>query len=175
MIVPVKINDSITKNFILDTGIGVNLISKSLCDRLKCKIKSQHTGKRMSGQEVTLPISEVASLVIGEVRQKDVAVGIFDMDQLMPGADIGGFLSLGFFKSMAFTIDDQRKVLIFESPDSLEKIVSSGTAIPVQIDQKGASTSIHMPLMLGTTRWSNGLAKNDSKSRDEQVGSAKSS
>jgi len=31
LVVPVKINNSITKNFVLDTGIGVNLISKTLC------------------------------------------------------------------------------------------------------------------------------------------------
>ena len=88
----------------------------------------------MSGQEVTLPISEVASLALGEVRQTNVPVGIFDMDKLMPGADIGGFLSLGFFRSTAFTIEDQRNVLTFESAASLEKISSIGATVPIQID-----------------------------------------
>jgi Aspartyl protease len=43
MVVPIKINDSVTKNFILDTGIGLNLISKSLCEKIGCKINGSHT------------------------------------------------------------------------------------------------------------------------------------
>lgn len=148
IVVLVKINDSIAGKFVLDTGIGVNLISKSLCEQLKCKIKSNHTGKRMLGQELTLPISDVKSLSFGSIRQTEVPVGVFDMEQLMPGTGIDGFLSLGFFKDTAFTVDYKNKILTIESASTLEKAKASGAVVPIQIDHQGVSTSIHMPLVL---------------------------
>ena len=102
----------------------------------------------MSGQEVTLQISEVDSLSIGNVRQTDVPVGVFDMTQLLPGADIGGFISLGFFKDTAFTIDDQKKILTLETNSSLEKTKALGTTVPIAVNQQGVSVSVHMPLIL---------------------------
>ncbi len=134
-----SINDSIVGKFVLDTGIGVKLISKSLCEQLKCKIKSSHTGKRMSGQDVTVPISEVKSMSFGSMRQTEVPVGVFDMEQLMPGTGIDGFLSLGFFKDNAFTVDYKNKILTIESDSSLQKAKVSGVTVPIQIDLQGVS------------------------------------
>ncbi|MCE3013283.1 MAG: retropepsin-like domain-containing protein [Proteobacteria bacterium] len=148
ILVPLKINDTITGKFVLDTGIGVNLISKSLCERLKCVGKSSHTGKRMSGQELTIPISEVESLSFGSIRLTKVPVGVFDMEQLMPGAGVDGFLSIGFFKENAFTVDYKQNVITLETDSSLKKIELAGAAIPIKIDRKGASSSIHLPLVL---------------------------
>lgn len=148
IVVPVKINDTIAGKFILDTGIGVNLISKSLCEQLKCEIKSSYTGKRMSGQELTLPISEVKFLSFGNIQQTQVPVGVFDMEQLMPGADVDGFLSLDIFKDNAFTIDYKNKTITIETDSTLDKIKTAGVIVPIQIDHQGLSTTIHMPLIL---------------------------
>lgn len=148
IVVPVKINDSIDAKFVLDTGIGVNLISKSLCDRLKCEIKSHHTGRRMSGQEITIPISSVKALSFGAVRKAEVSVGVFDMEQLMPGAGVDGFLSLGFFKDVGFTVDYKRNVVTLESPSALAALRLAGSAVPIRVDVDGPGTSIHMPLVL---------------------------
>lgn len=148
IVVPVKINDSIVGKFVLDTGIGVNLISKSICEKLKCKIKGHHTGKRMSGQEITVPMSDLKSLSFGSVTQTEVPVGVFDMDQLMPGANIDGFLSLGFFKDSAFTVNYKKETVTLESPSTLEKIRSSGAVVSIQVDHEDVATCIHMPLIL---------------------------
>src|SRR5271170_2054248 len=53
MVVPVKIcgQDSL---FILDTGSGVNLIGRSLADKLVCKASGKYSGRRMSGQKLTM-------------------------------------------------------------------------------------------------------------------------
>lgn len=148
ILVPVKINDSISGKFVLDTGIGVNLISKSLCEQLNCKSDSSHTGKRMSGQALTLPISELESLSLGSIRQTNVPVGVFDMEQLMPGAGIDGFLSIGFFKNSAITVNYKDNVITVENDSTLKEIRLSGAAVPIKIDRQGASTSVHMPLVL---------------------------
>ncbi len=148
ILVPVKINGSIAAKFVLDTGIGVNLISTTLCKRINCETKGSHTGKRMSGQELTLPISEVSELSFGDVRKKKVPVGIFDMEQLMPGSGVDGFLSIGFFNDTAFTVNYQKQTISIETDSTLERIRASGSTIAVHVDEKGVSTSIHLPLIL---------------------------
>jgi hypothetical protein len=145
---PMTINGSLTKNFIFDTGIGLNLISKSLCESLGCKAGGSFSGKRMSGQLVTVPTSTLDSLSLGDFRIKDLPIGIFDMDQLMPGADIGGFLSLGFFRDQAVTVDYRKQTITLENQDSLEKLKAEGTVVPVKIGLQGDSLGITLPLEL---------------------------
>lgn len=62
LVVKVIINGSIEGNFILDTGIGITLISKAMCQKINCVVKGEHVGKRMSGQEVKIPLSTVESI-----------------------------------------------------------------------------------------------------------------
>lgn len=50
---PVRVADEST-TAILDTGIGLALVSKDLCDRIACKLDGEFTGRRMSGQAVPL-------------------------------------------------------------------------------------------------------------------------
>lgn len=148
IVVPMMINGSISQDFVFDTGIGVNLISKSLCEQLACSVQGKHTGKRMSGQEITVPMTSVASLSLAERELKNAPMGIFDMETLMPGAKIGGFLSLGFFKNLPFTIDYERQVIVFENQESLAKIRSEGTVVPIRLDREDHALGIFVPLIL---------------------------
>jgi len=148
MVVPVTINGSITQDFVFDTGIGVNVISKVLCKRLGCKIVGEHTGKRMSGQEVHIPMSSVESLSVGEHGIKNVPVGIFDIEAMMPGSKIGGFLSLGFFRDFPYTVDYAQQTLTFENPESLKKIRAEGVVASLAPDIQGPAYGVFMPLIL---------------------------
>lgn len=148
LVVPVQINGSIAQDFIFDTGIGVNVISKALCQQLGCKVQGDHSGKRMSGQEVHIPMSSVASLSLAGHELKDVPVGIFDLEAMMPGAKIGGFLSLGFFKDLPYSVDYVQQTITFENSTSLEKIRAQGIRVPVKLDIQGPSFGIFMPLVL---------------------------
>lgn len=148
IIVPVTINDSIQTNFILDTGIGITLISKSLCERLACKTNGSHTGKRMSGQEVTIPLSSIKSLAMASLHQVDPVVGVYDLEKLMPGADIGGFLSLKFFSTSAVSIDYKRQIVSIESAESLKQIKSDGSIVPIKLDTQGHSMGVLMSVVL---------------------------
>ena len=70
--VPVSVGDTETR-FIFDTGIGVNLVSDSLARAVGAAPSgSVFTGRRMSGQEVTAPMSSLASVRLGERRSRDV-------------------------------------------------------------------------------------------------------
>jgi len=148
IVIPVKVNDSITKDFILDTGIGITMISKTMCDQLKCKSTDTHTGKRMSGQTMTVPISSVKSISLGSLHVSDAPVGILDVEKFIPGSNIGGFLSLGFFRDTAFTVDYVNKNIILETAGSLKTIRSKSNILPVNLDIDGDSLVIFMPLVL---------------------------
>lgn len=120
---------------ILDTGIGVNLISKSFCSQLKCKIQGSVTGKRMTGQSVTVPMSKVDSLQVANLKQLDVAVGVLDFNNFLPKtkefAGVHGYLSLNFFENQPFTIDYKNKTLIFETPESLNERLKDSDVVPL--------------------------------------------
>ena len=150
VVVPVTVDGSIKKDFLLDTGAGINIISKSLSTQLLSKETGEFRGKRMSGQEISIPMSVVGKLSLGDLTNKDIPVGLFDLDDLVPGAHIDGILSLDFFKDAAVTIDYDRNVLRFERTDELQKIKRTGTVVPVTLDRQGPSLDVFMPLILPT-------------------------
>lgn len=148
MVVSVEINDKYRRDFILDTGIGVNLISKSLAEKLNCKIQGEHVGRRMSGQEIRVSMTSLPSLSINSYKAENVPVGVFDIESMMPGTQIEGFLSLGFFKNVPHTVDYKRKTISLEDSHSLETIRSEGVRVPIHLDIQGPSLGIFMPLIL---------------------------
>lgn len=148
MVVPIRINGGPSQDFILDTGIGVNLISRKLCEQLNCRIQGEHSGKRMSGQEVRISMSSVGSLALGNYELKDVPVGVFDLEAMMPGAKIAGFLSLGFFRDLPHTVDYKRQVITFENSATLDAIRADGIKVPVRFDIQGPAFGVFLPLTL---------------------------
>ena len=147
--VPIRVNDVVTETFILDTGIGLTIISKSLCEKISCKMSgASFTGKRMSGQDVTVPLAVVAKMSLGNVTGVANTVGVLDLEQMMPGAKIAGFISLDFFKNAPFTIDYKKEMITLESPESLREVQSRGNRVPVRLDRQGPSLGVFMPLVL---------------------------
>ncbi|MGI0081146.1 MAG: aspartyl protease family protein [Nitrososphaerales archaeon] len=71
--IPVRVDETVQSRFILDTGIGLNLISKSLCQKIRCTMTgNSYSGKRMSGQEVSLQLANVSAISAGSYRQENV-------------------------------------------------------------------------------------------------------
>ncbi|HXC81921.1 MAG TPA: beta-eliminating lyase-related protein [Trebonia sp.] len=103
--IPVRVGDIETR-FIFDTGIGLNLISEDLANRVGCHPDgSTFTGRRMSGQAVTVPLGSLGSLDIGASRGRDIPVGIFDMHTAAGLGDVEGFVSLSCFLTTPVTAD----------------------------------------------------------------------
>lgn len=150
--IPVTINKTIDTYFIFDTGIGVNLLSRTLGDQLQCKISSTYTGKRMSGQSVTVPLSEISQLSLANKTQSKVPIGIWDMNGFLPKSpefeNVKGFLSLNFFKSQPFTMDYTAKRLILETEASLTARAQTGAIIPITVKDDGQSVTIFMSLKI---------------------------
>ena len=136
LVVPVKVDDTVETRFILDTGIGIDLVLKPLADRLGLRTAGEAHGQRMSGQELTVPLARLRSLAMGGARAEDLEVGVFDLGGLPPAfAGVEGFLSLRFFETRPFTIDYARGVVVLETPAGLAARVAAGAVVPLHLDR----------------------------------------
>lgn len=133
----------IETRFILDTGIGPNLISESLAARVGCQPDgTTFTGRRMSGQAVTIPLGNLASLDLGVHSSRQVPVGIFDMHAMAGMEEVEGFLSLTYFRTVPVTIDYAAGQLILEDEQSLALRAERGTEVGVKVESNGCSTDL---------------------------------
>lgn len=137
--VPVRLGESYQTRFILDTGIGVDLISSKLAQRLGCpKTGISYRGQRMSGQSLEVPLSWLPGLTLGPVERKFVTCGVWDFQGFLPDtpefAEIEGFLSLRSLQHIPFTIDYGSRQLILETPATLEQRLAEGTVVEVELD-----------------------------------------
>ena len=141
--VPVEVGDRNDARFILDSGIGLSLVSASFPERLGLQVGPRtFSGQRMSGQEVELPLAELPSLRFDEHRRECVEVGVLDLSTFPPElAEIDGFLSLAFFDETAFTVDYARGVVQLGTPDG-------GVSVDLEVERDGPAVTVFMPLVL---------------------------
>lgn len=143
--IPVQVCGVDTR-FIFDTGIGLSLISEDLAARVGCHADgSTFTGRRMSGQAVTVPLGTLGSLQIGERLMQDVHAGIFDMHAMAGLGEVEGFVSLSCFRTIPVTVDYSAGFLVLEDDASLARRAAAGTSVTVDVAYDGCSTD----LMLG--------------------------
>lgn len=147
--IPVRINGSALTVAVLDTGIGLALVSKALCDRVACVINGEFTGQRMSGQSITLPLTTLTSLDIGGVVRRDVPAAVVDIEGFFPEPQIEAFVGLPFFEELPFTIDAEGGRLVLESPETLAEREAAGTSVPVRLDRQGPALDIFVPISIG--------------------------
>jgi len=151
--VPVLVGDRKAR-FILDTGIGLTLLSDRLCTEIGCPTDGANfTGRRMSGQEVTVPLATAPPLSFGGVTRHDHRVGIIALggfaSELGP---VDGFLSLAFFDEVPFTVDYARGAVIVESPASADERTRDGSTVPVRLERDGPAVDAFMQLDLPGAR-----------------------
>lgn len=151
--VPVEVNGKPCK-FILDTGIGLNLISSKLAKELGCPDTGEvFRGQRMSGQTVEVPLSWYSNLTVGGRQRSFVTCGVLDFNGFLPDTPafqgIEGFLSLRFFQHQPFTLDYGRNELVLETPESLESRLKTGQVVPLDFDDdQGVTLTVFAPLVL---------------------------
>jgi predicted aspartyl protease len=147
--VPVAV-DGIKASFIFDTGIGVNLISPGLAAKVNCVPLGQtYTGRRMSGQEITMPVSVLGSLTLGDHTRTNVPVIVFDLAGMSSRDGIDGFVSLTNFRSAPVTIDYPAGVIVIEDERSLAGRAERGTTVAIEVHEDGPySTDVYLDLTL---------------------------
>lgn len=140
--VPVVVGD-IETTLIFDTGIGVNVISPGLASAGCVPLGETYIGRRMSGQELALPISTLGSLKLGDQNWQDVPVTVFDL------AGIAGLVSLTAFRSAPVTIDYQAGTILIEDEQSLTDRAARGTPVTIDVHEDGPySTDVYIDLTL---------------------------
>jgi predicted aspartyl protease len=141
--VPVVVGD-VETTFIFDTGVGITLISPALAAEVSCTpLGEAYTGRRMSGQAVTAPMSTLGSLKLGDYTREKVAVAVFDL------AGIAGLVSLTNFRSTPVTIDYGAGAIIVEDERSLADRLARGTSVAIDVHEDGPySTDVFIDLTL---------------------------
>jgi hypothetical protein len=144
---PVRVGQ-VDARFVLDTGIGPTVLTEALARDVGCTANGETlTGKRMSGEEVGVPLAEAPPIALGRYVREGHAVGLLDTSGFPDAlAAIDGFLSLAFFEDTAFTVDYGRSVVVVETPQTLAERAAAGVAVPVRLERQHPSLVAFLPL-----------------------------
>lgn len=151
--VPVTIGGA-NARFVLDSGIGPTIVADSFAEAAGVRpLGSSFTGRRMSGQEVTLPLARAPSLAVAALRHEDMVVGVLDMsgfpDEIR---ELGGFISLTFFAETPFTVDYCRGEIVLETAESLATRRAQGAELDLRLEHDGPSLTAFCRLTLPNAR-----------------------
>lgn len=152
--VPVTLNGSVESRFVLDSGIGLTLVSASIADAVGCAPSgATFSGRRMSGQEVEVTLATPTTVAFGELERTDGRVGIFDTSGFPDDfAPVGGFLSLAYFDETPFTVDYPQRIVQLETIETLAARAAAGRAIDVRVERDGPSVTCLMALTIPSGR-----------------------
>ncbi len=135
-----------------DTGGGITILSDALCKAMSCVPAGSFTGKRMSGQAITVKLSRIPSITIAGHTARDVRVAVLDTSSLLhPALGVDGGVGLDVLRDAAVTIDYANTNLVVEDAQSLAARKAAGTTVPVQIENDGPSTVVYLPLTIAPT------------------------
>ncbi|MGB8768192.1 MAG: hypothetical protein WCC92_01150 [Candidatus Korobacteraceae bacterium] len=137
VILPATVGGTVSVHVIFDTGAGLDILAPSLIEKVHGKPAGQFTGFRMTGERLDIPLFVVSELSVGPVRKKNALVGSWAvLDKL----HLDGIVSLNDFRQQPVTFDFVRKVVIFETPESLAPRRATETSAPVKFDDQRGIT-----------------------------------
>ena len=135
ILLPVHANDHGPFDFILDTGAGTSLLSNELAKQLEVKIVGSKDGQSAGGR-ISVLLAKLDSLAVGEMKLRDVDVGVVDLGPIgkTVGAKIDGDLGYNFLKYFRVTIDYRTCELRLEDPKRIENFTRGAqTEIPIRL------------------------------------------
>ncbi len=146
VILPATVGGSISAHVIFDTGAGLDVLAPSLIEKVHGKPAGQFTGFRMTGERLDIPLFMVPELSVGPVKKKDAMVGSWDvLDKL----HLDGIVSLNDFPQQPVTFDFVKKVVIFETPESLAQRRATEISVPAKFDdQRGITLDLFAQFLI---------------------------
>lgn len=147
MRVPARVADGPPTKMMLDTGMGVTLLTPEACARARCVREGTWSGQRMSGQRVELTLARVASLTVAGHRVEQAQVAVFESDEIIH-RDLGvdGIAGLDLFRDRPVTFDHRAGRVVLETPGSLAARAAAGATVKVRVKHDGPSTEVYLPL-----------------------------
>ncbi len=149
LMLPVKVGDNVDAEFLLDTGLGYNLISPQLAKKLGLEPNSNFKVHPVTGGELDLAQARLTSLAVGNQKDSDVEVVVGE-PRLIVGTDgeskVDGILSLAFFRNHPFTLDYAHQTMVLENSESLNKRKAEGTKVECRMSDENVVASVPLTL-----------------------------
>jgi hypothetical protein len=136
--------------FAVDTGVGITAFSTALlAETGGSPSGTTFTGRRMSGQALTVPLAEVPWVEVGGRRFERVPVGLIDLAPFVVHlGPLAGILSLPFFRGAPITLDAAAQTLTVEDEVSLAERERQGWSASVEVERDGPSEVLFLRLQL---------------------------
>ncbi|GAA4356106.1 retropepsin-like aspartic protease [Angustibacter luteus] len=136
--------------FLVDSGIGVTVVSPQIAARSDVRLTGEtFTGRRMSGQELTLPIVQLPELRLGDYSIHGHRAVVADLGPVDGPTGFAGILSPRFFAGNAVTTDPDAMSLTVRPVAGLDE---QGYVIPLQMRAEGPALTPFAVLILPSGR-----------------------
>ncbi len=148
MKIPVKLEGE-DVNFLLDTGIGLTVILKSFADEMGLEPIGEFSGRRMSGQQLKIPLAQFPEIEVGGLVRKDLEVGIYELGGLPPAfSKIKGILAVNYFQNKVLTFDYTHSLILVSEELVKWEGTGEGAVVPVNIEYNGPTITIFIDATL---------------------------
>jgi len=148
ILLPVKIGE-VDAQFLLDTGLGFDLISPQLAQKLGLEATPDYQVRPVTGGELKLGRAKLSSLAVGKEKETDLEVLVGDPGKFVGNGgetQVDGILSLAFFKERPFTLDFANQQLVLEDRDSLAKRKAAGKRVGCRLSDEKVVASVPLTL-----------------------------
>jgi len=119
---------------LIDTAAGLDLVSRSLAERLELPNEGRLTAQRCTGEELPLALTTLPTLEVGPLRREGLRVGMTDLLDRLPDevGSVDAALSLKFFEEQPFTLDYAARTLTLETEESLTERGSRASVVQAE-------------------------------------------
>jgi hypothetical protein len=119
-------------NFIFDTGSGLTAITKAFASKINGLTKEDGdlTLFRATGEKMAVDLYKVNALSLGSFVEQNPQLTVVNTIF----GEIDGLISLMSFRNQPFTIDYNKKQIVFETGETLAAIKKQGSIVPLQLE-----------------------------------------
>lgn len=138
------------QRFLIDTGIGVTVVSSAFADRAGLTATGEtFAARRMSGQVVDVPLVRLPELEIDNLTIPPQVACVVDLGPAEGPDGFDGILGPGSFADHVVTTDPVAMSLTFTPRDDFSL---HGTVVPIEVHRDGPSYDPFVPLVLPSGR-----------------------
>jgi len=138
--------------FILDFGAGITVLSKQVCETLKCTPAGRMAGVRHTGEVLELALISLPVLQLGPIRRSHLTGAVMDLTAWQQVAPVAGVLSLQLLEHTPFELDvTGRRLTLNPAPSRGPATNAVATRVAV-IRQHPATVEIDVPVFLAGQR-----------------------
>jgi len=134
--------------FILDFGAGITVLSKQLCDTLRCSPAGRMAGFRHTGEVLELALVSLPALQLGPIRQSHLTGAVMDLTAWQKAAPVAGILSLQLLEHTPFELDVTGRHLILNPAASRRRTTRAVDTRVAVIRQHPSTVEIDVPVFL---------------------------